>query len=160
LGVKKVLGRGATAARKRLPAETDYWTIEMPRKSVASLSVVSPTGLPNRLRPPANLSAAERTAFQDIVGACEPNHFRSSDTALLCRYAEACVLAERAAQELRKGAVTAGKVSPWLVVQEKCVRSIVALSMRLRLSPQARAPNNSGHKPKVLSVYDRMRDEE
>jgi hypothetical protein len=28
--------------------------------------------------------------------------------------------------------------SPWLVVLEKCQRAVVALSMRLRLSPQSR----------------------
>ncbi len=31
-----------------------------------------------------------------------------------------------------------GKASPWLMVQEKSVRALTALSMRLRLSPQSR----------------------
>jgi hypothetical protein len=33
---------------------------------------------------------------------------------MLCRYVEADVLAERAAQELRRGVVVGGKVNPWL----------------------------------------------
>jgi phage terminase small subunit len=129
----------------------------MPRKSVAALSVVGPLGLPNRLHPPSSLSTAERKAFLDIVGACDPNKFHPSDIALLCRYAEAIALAERAARELRKSPVLKGKLSPWVTVQEKAVRAIVSLSLRLRLSPQARAPNNPGNRPRALSHYDKMR---
>ena len=53
---------------------------------------------------------------------------------------EADALAEKAAAELRKhGAVSKdGKPNGWLVVQEKSVRALVSLSMRLRLSPQSR----------------------
>jgi hypothetical protein len=42
---------------------------------------------------------------------------------------------------------------------EKAVKSMVALSMRLRLSPQARAPHTSrpDKPPAPLSYYDRMR---
>ena len=129
----------------------------MPRKSAASLSIITPSGPPNRLRPPTSLSAAERAAFLDIVGACDPNKFHPSDTALLCRYSEAIVLAERAAKELRKSPVVKGKLSPWITVQEKAVRAMVSLSMRLRLSPQARAPNNPGNKPRPLSYYEKIR---
>jgi phage terminase small subunit len=129
----------------------------MPGKSAASLTVITPSGPSNRLRPPSSLSAAERTAFLDIVGACDPNKFQPSDTALLCRYVESIVLAERAARELRKSPVVKGKLSPWITVQEKAVRAMVSLSMRLRLSPQARAPNNPGNKSRPLSHYDKMR---
>jgi phage terminase small subunit len=34
--------------------------------------------------------------------------------------------------------VVNGRPSPWIVVQEKAVRAMTALAMRLRLSPQAR----------------------
>jgi hypothetical protein len=57
---------------------------------------------------------------------------------LLCRYVESDALAERAAKELRKNPVVDGKASAWLAVQEKSVRALVSLSMRLRLSPQSR----------------------
>jgi hypothetical protein len=33
-----------------------------------------------------------------------------------------------------EGAVIDGKANAWLVVQEKCIRAMTALSMRLRLS--------------------------
>ena len=95
-------------------------------------------GKPKRLEPPTSLSDVERKLFIDLVTACDATHFRPSDLPLLCRYCEAAVLAEQAAQELRRGAIEDGKPSAWITVQEKTVRAMVALSMRLRLSPQSR----------------------
>ncbi len=74
--------------------------------------------------------------FTAIVAGCDANHFRQTDLPLLSRYCEAAILAEQAA--LGNGAVLDGKPSPWIVIQEKCVRAMVSLSMRLRLSPQSR----------------------
>ena len=78
--------------------------------------------------------------------ACKPTHFVPSDLPLLVRYVEALALADEAAEQLHaEGAVVDGKPSPWLVVLEKCQRAVVALSMRLRLSPQSRLdPKNIG----------------
>ena len=133
----------------------------MPRKSQASLSMVSIDARQSRLRPPASLSDSERAAFTDIVSTTKANHFVASDLTLLCRYAEATVLAEQAALHLRQeGPVIAGRVSPWITVQEKAVRALVSLSMRLRLSPQARAPNNPTRPQPTTSHYERMRIEE
>jgi phage terminase small subunit len=109
------------------------------RKSAAAMSVtISVDGKPDRLQPPDHLSADERKRFTDIVANCDARHFRPSDTTLLCRYVESDALAERAAKELRKNPVVDGKASAWLAVQEKSVRALVSLSMRLRLSPQSR----------------------
>jgi hypothetical protein len=99
------------------------------RKSAAALSVIPVEGKPNRLQPPASLSEAERKVFVDLVTACEPQHFRPADLPLLVRYVEACVLADQAAEQLRLGAVIDGKPSPWITIQEKAVRAIVALSV-------------------------------
>lgn len=108
------------------------------RKSTADLVGVNVDSSPPRLNPPASLSEAEQSLFIELVAANAPEHFRPSDLPLLARYCEATVLAEQAARELRHGAVVGGKVSPWLTVQEKAIRAAVALSMRLRLSPQSR----------------------
>ena len=82
--------------------------------------------------------------FVSIIDGCSAGHFQLTDLPLLSRYCEAAVLAEQAALELHDGAVVDGKPSPWIIVQEKCVRSMVSLSMRLRLSPQSRLdPKNS-----------------
>jgi phage terminase small subunit len=135
----------------------------MPRKSAAAQTITSPSSLPNRLRPPSSLSETERKIFSNLVAACSADHFRPSDLPLLCCYVEAVDLAERAAKELRKHPVQNGKVNPWIVVQEKTVRTIVALSMRLRLSPQARHPNalrKSSTPPGPISHYERMNNGE
>jgi phage terminase small subunit len=129
------------------------------RKSIASLHTISVDGMPSRLEPPDHLSADERQRFIEIVSNCDARHFRPSDTTLLVRFVEADALAERAAKELRKQPVIDGKPSPWLAVQEKNVRALVSLAMRLRLSPQSRIDSPalgraSRHTP---SFYDTMR---
>jgi phage terminase small subunit len=119
----------------------------MPRKSAAALSVIAVDGKPPRLLPPSSLSEAERKVFNQLVAACEPAHFRKSDLPLLCRYCESIVTADQAALELRQGAVIDGKPSPWLAVQREAIKAMVALSMRLRLSPQSRLdPKTVGRK--------------
>ncbi len=111
----------------------------MPRISAAAQAVIAPEVRPKRLKPPPTLSKAERTFFEHIVATNKPEHFRAADAVLLCRFVEAAILAEQAAAELRdKGAVVKERASPWLIVQEKAVRALVALSMRLRLAPQSR----------------------
>jgi hypothetical protein len=72
----------------------------------------------------------------------------------LVQYCAASVLGERAMAELREAPVIEGKTSPWLAVFEKASRAMVALSMRLRLSPQARAPNNPTRPAPRLSAYE------
>lgn len=112
----------------------------MPRRSASSLetpTLIGATGKP--LQPPAGISRQARTIWVDLVKSLDPEHFAKSDWPLLRAYAEATALAAKADAELaRHGAVVAGKASAWLVVQEKAVRAIVALSARLRLSPQSR----------------------
>ena len=81
------------------------------RKSVAALSVLSVDGQQARPLPPACLSEPERELFASIVGGCDADHFRQTDLPLLSRYCEAAILAERAARELRNGAVLVGRRS-------------------------------------------------
>jgi hypothetical protein len=75
------------------------------RKSAESLVALRVDGKPPKLDPPASLGEAERKTFIEIVDANRPEHFRASDMPLLCRYCEAAVLGEQAAQELRHDAV-------------------------------------------------------
>ncbi len=111
----------------------------MPRKSLAALSAMAVDGCPPRLDPPSSLPKPERRIFETVVNACDSRHFRASDLPLLVRYVEACALGDEAAQHLRiEGAVVNGKASPWIIVQEKAVRAMVALALRLRLAPQSR----------------------
>ena len=129
------------------------------RKSKAELAtVVSISGQPHRLRPPDNLSPAEREVFVDLVSSCRPDSFIPSDMPLLASYATAIVQEQTAVQHLqREGYVIAGRPSPWLTVKEKAHREIVALSMRLRLSPQGRRKQAEVKAEKnPLSAYERM----
>jgi len=96
-----------------------------------------------------------------IVASCDESHFAGSDLPLLTQYVEAVTLAEQAAAHLREhGPVIGDRPSPWLVVHEKAVRGLVALSMRLRLSPQSRLdPKTAGRKPGARpSAYTFMED--
>ena len=126
----------------------------MPRKSAAAKVIPLNT---TQLRPPASLPATERELFASIVAASKPEHFQASDTALLVQYVSNIVLNERAHDELRSEPLVGGKPSPWLTVAEKTNRAVVALSLRLRLSPQARAPNTPTKREAAPSAYDVMR---
>ena len=129
----------------------------MPRKSTAALTVIAVDGRASRLKPPPTLSEPERRVFVDIVSACNPGHFHACDLPLLARYCEAAALGDLAAIELRRGAVIDGKPSPWIVVQEKAVRAMVSLSMRLRLSPQSRLDAKTvARRQTSPSYYERM----
>ena len=129
----------------------------MPRRSAAALSVL-PHLRTSRVRPPANLSDRERTAFVDLVAACRPERFHECDTPLLCRYAELTVLCDQAAAAIRQeGAVRDGKANAWLAVQRDAIRGLLGLSMRLRVSPLARHGHQSAKRSPPIRQYDKMR---
>jgi phage terminase small subunit len=126
----------------------------MARKSDSSNIVPLPGGA-QRLRPPADLTPAEREAFLDIVGSVEPKYFAASDLPLVSSYAVSIVQEREAVRRLHmEGYVVNGKPSPWVVIAEKAHRSMVALSLRLRLSPQGRGRPRP--KSDRLSAYERM----
>jgi phage terminase small subunit len=128
----------------------------MSKKSQAELKIIPLQRQPTGLQPPTNLPAPERALFIELVAANAHNHFRASDLPLLVSYCSAVVLHERAIAALRATPVVGTKSSPWLNVFEKTGRAMVALSMRLRLSPQARKPNQiKGRAPAPLSHYER-----
>jgi phage terminase small subunit len=108
------------------------------RQSAAELDSIRVDGSPDPLQPPDYMGPNERQRFCEIIANCDTRHFRPSDLPLLVRYVEAIALGDQAAEQLRLGAVIDGRPSPWIVIQEKAVRAMVALSMRLRLSPQSR----------------------
>ena len=119
----------------------------MPRKSSASLAIATSNPMFNGdIDPPSTLSKSEAALFRHTVRTAGPKHFRSIDTVLLARYCEAAVLAEEAAQHLREeGAVVNGKVNPYVIIQEKCVHALTALSGKLRIGPLGRTD------PKVIA---------
>jgi hypothetical protein len=108
------------------------------------------------------MSEDARQLFLDVVLAKDPTYFKPSDVPLLCRYAEANALAARAAAALLKHEpIVTGdnKLSAWLAVHSAATKEVSALAMRLRLSPQARMPNNPKRPAQPVSYYERMRME-
>ena len=134
----------------------------MPRKPAAATNIVPLDTRAVRLHPPGNLAGPERKLFVALVAANPPAHFRESDMPLLVQYCAACVLSERAMAELRATPIVDGKPSAWLAVFEKANRAMLGLSMRLRVSPQARQANNPTRPPPRLSAYqmEALRDAE
>jgi len=65
-------------------------------------------------------------------------------------------LAEQAAAALgNHGAVVDGKPSPWIAIHGQQIKALLGLSLKLRLNPQARAPNTP-RRPVHVSYYERM----
>jgi hypothetical protein len=108
------------------------------------------------LAPPKHLPARAREVFVDLVLGNKPGCFTVSDLPLLCRYAEASAMAERAAVEMAEAPVVDGKTSPWVSIHGQMTKAMTGLSMRLRLSPQARQPNRPTRRVEV-SYYDKLR---
>jgi phage terminase small subunit len=109
---------------------------------------------------PAGLSDQETAIFQRLVASVDADHFAASDVPLLVAYAQAIAQHDRAVQAIRReGDVIDGRASPWIVVQEKAQRAMVALSMRLRLSPQARREKARLPEPRTWYETRRQDDE-
>jgi hypothetical protein len=128
----------------------------MPRKSASAKLISLPSA---KLQAPPHLPADERALFASIVAASRPGHFVASDTSLLEEFVANLALNAKAHSALRVEPIVDGRPSPWLTIAEKTNRAVVALSLRLRLSPQARAPNTKTQRSEVTqpSVYDIMR---
>ena len=131
----------------------------MPIKSKASLSAIH-GNRKTRLRAPAWLGEAEARVWNDLVSACGPGHFAESDAPALEHYCQCACLAQQASDALAtQAAVIDGRLNPWITVQEKMVKSMIALAMRLRLSPQARLRRETtGRRGPPASAYELMRD--
>jgi hypothetical protein len=134
----------------------------MPRTSSAALAVLTPPRPRAHLQPSPGAPAEVKVVFAELVGAAPAGHFKATDAPLLEEYATAIVWARRAAEALeRDGPLDAkGRPSGWLVIQEKSVRAIAALAMRLRLSPQHREQSRTagrranGPQPGVYDTFD------
>jgi hypothetical protein len=102
------------------------------------------------------MSEPARKLFVDLVLGSKAEHFQITDAALLVRYCEAHASAERAEAAIAREPLIEGKASPWWGILGQANKTVQGLSMRLRLSPQARAPNNPTRPERPISYYDRM----
>jgi phage terminase small subunit len=132
----------------------------MPRKSAESLTVapLRVDGKPARLTCRQDAPEAVRAAFARVVASVDASHFAPADAPLIERFAEAIVQAEAAAAALDEaGPVTPdGKVSPWLIVQEKAHRSATALAAKLRLSPVSRMSQDKASKTAARPSWEAL----
>jgi hypothetical protein len=123
--------------------------------AAAELTFPNVTGVPPRLSPPPDLAPDERQVFLDLISSVRPEHFRACDSPLLAAYCRAIALERKSSLQLDDKA--------GLMRWERATKAMVALSMRLRLSPQSRQANSSrpGAKPeRPLSYYERQALEE
>jgi hypothetical protein len=111
----------------------------------------------------ADLSPEARGVFIDVVTNSREGHFQIVDAPLLCVYADAIVQARSCAKLIREGAATDIVIK----AQKNALSAVFQLSMRLRVSPQARQPHvsrGSNTRPPTVSYYERrameMADEE
>jgi hypothetical protein len=130
--------------------------ISMPRQSSASRAFKVHSSA-ERLRPPPELTTAEKKIFVELVATNKPEHFRPSDLPLLVAYTHACALEATLARQIAKD----DEVLPrW----ERACKVMTALSMRLRLSPQSRTPTHTAPRPSSnggqhapTNYFERMR---
>lgn len=133
----------------------------MPRKSVASLTVLHPCvdGSPRYVSPPPGLGATEHQLFHDVVRTMPPEHFRQCDVPLLLRFVEATAMCDRAGREMENsgGPVVDGAVNPWFGIQQRCAKMVSVIATRLRMTPHSRRdPKTVGRHHQKLNVYDRI----
>jgi phage terminase small subunit len=132
----------------------------MPRKSAAAIDIehLAKRNEPKGLRARSALSPEVKLLWTELVSSMPHSHFRDSDAPLIEQYCQAIALARQAYAHLNEeGSVVSGRANAWLVVLEKAHRSSVALSMRLRLSPQSRLDRKAVKDGGPVSAYQLMR---
>jgi hypothetical protein len=111
--------------------------------------------LQRRLRPPEDLCPEAKAVFVEVVVNSDPERFQPADLPLLSIYADAVVQARACAKLIREGGATELTVK----AQRNALSAVFQLSMRLRISPQARQPHisrGSNTRPPTVNYYDRL----
>jgi hypothetical protein len=127
------------------------------RKSFVATDII-PYGESRRLAPPASLGEGERKAFLDLVLACPSEQFTPADLPLLCAWAETVALRERMATRMAvEGELDEkGKPSGAFTIHKEATKTLNALALRLRVSPQARMQKAPRRTMQSASYYDRL----
>jgi hypothetical protein len=107
---------------------------------------------------PASLGDAEKRAFVDLVMSCPSGQFLSCDLPLLCAWAETVALRERMATRMSiEGELDEkGKPSGAFTIHKEATKTLNALALRLRVSPQSRAQKAPRREVRPVSYYERM----
>jgi hypothetical protein len=115
-------------------------------------------GEPGRLSPPTSLGEAEKRAFLDLVMSCPSGQFQGCDLPLLCAWAETVVLRERMATRMAvEGELDEkGRPSGAFTIHKEATKTLNALALRLRISPQSRMQRQPKREMRSISYYERM----
>jgi hypothetical protein len=111
--------------------------------------------LRTRPKPPDDLCPEAKAVFVEVVTNSREGHFQAVDVPLLAVYCEAIVQARAAAKIIREG----GGSDLVVKQQHNALSACFQLSMRLRISPQARQPHvsrGSNTRPPSVNYYDRL----
>ncbi len=126
----------------------------MPRQSKAeaalSLAYVGPARRPE---PPLELGEPESVIFRQTVAAAPVDHFLPEDLPLLCAYVRCAVLERRAAEQLAAATTPANAT-----IHSQVTKTLMALSVRLRIGPRSRDTNRRPAKSgaRAVSFYETM----
>jgi phage terminase small subunit len=104
------------------------------RISAAELSVVQLRPGANALRPPDDLPANVVKAFRAVVANSASGHLRPCDVPLIVSYAEATLIARKAARCALKN-----PDPEMLAMWDRAVRAQIALATKLRMTPHSRS---------------------
>jgi len=115
-------------------------------------------GEPGRLAPPASLGDAEKRAFIDLVCSVPVTQFAACDLPLLCAWAETVALRERMATRISvEGELDdKGKPSGAFTIHKEATKTLNALALRLRVSPQSRAQKAPRREVRPVSYYEKL----
>jgi hypothetical protein len=119
---------------------------------------IVPYGEPGRLAPPASLGEAERKAFLDLVCSVPVTQFASCDLPLICAWAETVALRERMATRMAvEGELDEkGRPTGAFTIHREATKTLTALALRLRISPQARMQKAPRREMRATSYYERL----
>jgi phage terminase small subunit len=98
---------------------------------------------PQEILTPEALSSGAQDVYQLIMGSVAEDHFADSDWPLLFHFCEGSALANTVITDLQKDPTNQKLLSVWT----QCMKVLGSLSLRLRLSPQARRARATPEKP-------------
>lgn len=112
----------------------------MPRKSAASLTVVSSIDEHRtRVRAPAHLPAPVRAIFDEITGSVSTVHLRQCDSPLIEALAIAIHTNRQAMAAIeRDGLIVDGSVNAHVGIVSRMAKLVATLTVKLRLTPTGR----------------------
>ena len=130
----------------------------MSRQSAASRPF-SASSTRASIKPPPDVSDAERAEFASAVLGVRADHFVPADIPTIAAYARAVVAEQIADGELNACPVFGDRPSPWLTIWQGRLRAVATLARRLGLNPAGRQPFKSvedREEPAPTSYYERM----